>query len=275
MKLAFFPALALLCLVSFKTHIPSPIKESIASAHLQKDFIQGKFYQLHHDSLDSTEAQKIARWLDQGHAELTAFFQMDFKNQFDVYIFSERDSLDAQWQKDWNMPGFKSQCWMVASGIGHRLDILSPRVWKTQACEHDSSDEEATRKLILHELVHVLHGQYNPSPTFENIDNIAWLVEGLAVYASGQLDKDRYDRARHSIRNGKAPKRLADIWKGADRYGFAGSMVEFIDTTYGRDVLIELIGLTTATDVLDVLKTSEDELVKEWIEAIRNSQVTD
>lgn len=226
---------------------------------------QSKIYRLYYDIIDQAEANKIAYWLDEGTAEVTGFFNKEFNSEFKVYIFSDRDSLDAQWQKDWNMPGFKSQCWMVASGIGHRLDILSPRVWNSQACEHDTTDEEATRKLILHELVHVFHGQHNPSPTFENIDNIDWLLEGLAVYASGQLDEDRYDRARRSIQNGEVPAQLADIWKGADRYGFAGSIVQFIDRKYGRDMLTQLLGLTKAADVLEVLKTTEVELLESWI----------
>ena len=271
MKTAILPALALLGIFCFETHLSSYKNEFYSSAPLQQGFIQGKFYRLHYDPVDKTEAEKIARWLDQGHTELITFFSIDFKSEFDVYIFSIRDSLDAQWQKDWNMPGFKSQCWMVASGIGHRLDILSPRVWQAQACEHDSRDEEATRKLVLHELIHVFHGQHNPSPTFDSIVNMDWFVEGLAVYASGQLDKDRYDRARSSIRNGQVPEQLAELWKGADRYGFAGSMVQYIDIQYGRDVLTQLMGQTKASDVLEILDTSEVKLMEDWTEYIKSS----
>jgi hypothetical protein len=30
----------------------------------------------------------------------------------------------------------KTEAWMVASSVGDRMVILSPRVWKTQAVEH-------------------------------------------------------------------------------------------------------------------------------------------
>jgi len=233
-------------------------------AHAEKLTQQDDFYRLHYQPIDKPQAEKIAIWLDQGQSGVTEFFKTDFKTQFDVHIFPERDSLDAQWQKDWNMPAFKSQCWMVASGIAHRLDILSPRVWPTQGCEHDNSDEEATRKLILHELIHVFHGQHNPSPTFENIDNIDWLVEGLAVYASGQLDAARFGRAKISMQKGEGPELLANMWKGEHRYGYSGSMVKFIDDTYGRDVLIQLISLATADEVLNLLSTTEEELLEQW-----------
>jgi len=223
-----------------------------------------KNYELHFDTIDQEQAAQIGRWLDQGHAAIHQFFGSDFKQNFDVYLFSERDSLDKQWQKDWNMPDFKSQCWMVASGIAYRLDILSPRVWETQACEHQSKDTLATQKLIVHELVHVFHGQHNPSPTFENVENIDWLVEGLAVYASGQLDEDRYERAKAFMQSEEGPNKLADIWKGEHKYGLAGSLVKFIDDTYGRKTLIQLIGLTKGDEVLQVLAITEEDLIKQW-----------
>lgn len=223
-----------------------------------------KVYLLHYDSIDNQQAKQIELWLYQGQKVIEGFFNKGFENKFDVYVFSERDSLDKQWQKDWNMPGFKSECWMVASGIAHRLDILSPRIWKTQACEHDNNDTIATKKLIIHELVHVFHGQNNPSPTFENIENIDWFVEGLAVYVSGQLDEVRLKRAKSYILDKGAPIKLADIWNGEHKYGFAGSIVKFIDDKYGREVLVKLISYTKLTEILNTLNISEKELMKEW-----------
>src|SRR6516165_2607432 len=78
---------------------------------------------------------------------------------------------------------------MVASGVADRMVILSPRVWKTQAAEHDPADAEHLRDLIAHELVHVYHGQHNPRPDFDGMDDSGWFVEGLAVYVSGQLER--------------------------------------------------------------------------------------
>lgn len=237
---------------------------AVADPGIHTSTTANKNYKLHYDAIDQEQAKQIGHWLDQGQKDIHQFFGSDFKQNFDVYLFSERDSLDKQWQKDWNMPDFKSQCWMVASGIAHRLDILSPRVWETQACEHQSKDTVATQKLIVHELVHVFHGQHNPSPTFENVENIDWLVEGLAVYASGQLDEDRYERAKAFMQGEEGPNKLADIWKGEHKYGLAGTLIKFIDDTYGRKTLIQLIGHTKADEVLQVLAITEEELIKQW-----------
>lgn len=224
---------------------------------------EGK-HSLHFQPIDATEAKQIERWIQNGEADIFQFFNSNFQKSYDVYIYSDRDSLDRQWQKDWNMPTFQSECWMVASGVAHRLDILSPRIWETQACEHDQSDTVSTKQLIIHELVHVFHGQNNPSPTFDDTDNIDWLVEGIAVYASGQLDESRYARAQNTIIEKGAPKKLADIWKGEHRYGYAGSLVQYIDQQYGRDVLIQLIQYNKIADVLNELNISEEQLLSDW-----------
>lgn len=224
---------------------------------------------LHYDSEDEHQARQIATWLKQGHKTVHAFFGRDFNRKFDIHIFRDRESLDKQWQKDWNMPEFKSQCWMVASGVAHRLDILSPRVWETQACEHDNKDTLATKKIITHELVHVFHGQNNPSPTFDDIVNIDWFVEGIAVYASGQLDGERRERTRDCILRGECPAKLSDVWKGENKYGFAGSLIKFIDDKYGRDVLVDLLKYTNATEILKILDVSEEELLEQWKQSVR------
>lgn len=221
-------------------------------------------YKIYYDPNDSIDAKRINRWLEEGRQEVISFFGKDYPRYFEVHLFSDRDSLDKQWQKDWNMPEFKSQCWMVASGIGHRLDILSPRTWGHQACEHDILDTLATKKIIIHEMIHVFHGQQNPSPTFENIDNIDWFVEGIAVYASGQLDEKRYKDARDFIIKNGGPDMLSDIWKGENRYGLAGSIAQYIDDNYGRFILVYLLGLTTADEILNYLKISEEQLILDW-----------
>src|SRR6187551_2042138 len=109
------------------------------------------------------------------------FFKSPFKNRFQLFIHPNRQSLDSSWQKDWNMPAFKSECWMVASGIATRLDVISPRRWDKEACEHVYAETKKTQLLITHELIHVYHGQLNTSPDFSNVDGIDWFVEGLAT----------------------------------------------------------------------------------------------
>ena len=92
---------------------------------------------------------------------------------------------------------------MVASGVASKLDMLSPLQWAKESCEHDYADKLKTQQIIAHELVHVFHGQLNVSPDFSDVTNLDWFVEGLATYASGQLDKVRTKPQTHLIISGR------------------------------------------------------------------------
>jgi hypothetical protein len=104
----------------------------------------------------------------------------------------------------------------------------------------------------------------NPNPEFDGVEEIGWFVEGLAVLVSGQLDDGRLARARAAVASGKAPARLQDAWSGPDRYGIAGSLVSYVDRTWGRATLLSLMRCTSNGEILEILGTSEEELLSRW-----------
>ena len=216
--------------------------------------------------------QKISNQMDldvrKGISRITSFFGHPFANKFQAFLFPDRASLDRQWQKDWGLPDFKAECWMVASGVAQRLDILSPSAWRKETCEHDAADRNEVKSLILHELVHVFHGQYNSKPDFSGMDDLSWLVEGVATYASGQLDNQRLGKVRNLVTAGMAPVALEDFWKGSEKYGLAGSLVRYVDKRYGRAVLFELLRQTDEKKILEVLKINEPGLINGWKESV-------
>jgi hypothetical protein len=169
--------------------------------------------------------------LQAGRQRIETFFGRPFEKAFNVEVFPGRAEFDALFRKRWQVP--RTERWMVACGVADKLAILTPRVWKSQAVEHDPGDRTHMKELLAHELVHVYHGQHNPTGDFEGMDDLGWFVEGLAVYVSGQLDHGQRDAARKAIAEGKAPTRLASAWSGKYRYGVCGSMVRFIDLRYG------------------------------------------
>lgn len=201
---------------------------------------------------------------DQGKKEAQNFFSKAYRSDFEVNIHPNRQSMDTQWQTDWKMPDFKSECWMVASGVATKLDLLSPARWKEEACEHSYEDKEKTQKLITHEMVHVFHGQWNKSPDFSEVEQLDWWVEGLATYASGQCNQQIIGEVKKALTENKVPVTLDKFWNGKNRYGLSGSVVMYIDQKYGRAKLIELLPLTKKKELLDVLKTSEEQLLADW-----------
>jgi hypothetical protein len=223
-----------------------------------------KGYSLHYKTSDKKNIVKYKAYFEVGKKIVEEFFQNSFKNDFSIYIHPSRSSLDSTWQKDWKMPEFKSECWMVASGVATKLDILSPKLWDKLSCEHIYSETTKTQQLITHELVHVYHGQLNFSPDFSDVEGIDWFVEGLATFASGQCDSLRISEVKRAISENKIPKNLDNFWTGKNKYGLSGSLVMYIDHKYGRKKLIELLPLIKKTDILLTIGTTEVELLNEW-----------
>ncbi|MBL8824114.1 MAG: hypothetical protein JNJ77_16130 [Planctomycetia bacterium] len=219
---------------------------------------------------DKQELDLLQESLETGRKRIEHFFGKPFLNSFEVEVFPDRTVFDQYFAKRWKVP--KTQSWMVASGVGDKLTMLSRKVWKTQASEHKPEDEPHYRELIGHELVHVYHGQRNPTGDFEGMDDLGWLVEGLAVYVSGQLDRSHRLAAQDAIRLGKGPRTLANAWSGKYRYGVCGSMVQWIDQKWGRASLDALMKVTRQEDAMKVLEISEKEFLIGWEQFVKMAQ---
>jgi hypothetical protein len=197
-----------------------------------------------------------------GVARVEAWFGAPFAHPFAVTVFPHRADFDASFPPEWGLT--KSECWMVATGVGDTLTLLSPRVWTSEACEHDPADGAALARLLTHELAHVYHGQRNPSPDFVDVAGIDWFVEGLAVLVSGQLEGGELASAREALATGQDPKSLARAWSGKYRYGVSGSLVACLERELGRARVIELLGATSDEELLGALGWSEAELLEHW-----------
>jgi hypothetical protein len=217
---------------------------------------------------DSSVANSINEELRKGLDKVRDFFNSPYKEKFGVYIFRSRKSLDEEWRKSWGVPDFNSECWMVASGVGSRLDLLSPLNWKNEACEHNASDSIHVNRILTHELVHVYHGQINPNHDFAGMDEMGWFVEGLAVLVSGQLTDSKIYELKEVKAKNLFPLQLKNAWSGKYRYPVCGSLVRFVEKKYGREILFKLMKCTRNDECLKLLKTTEADLLDGWRESI-------
>lgn len=231
-----------------------------------------KGFTLMYTSSDSEYLPLYEMLTIQGIESVSTFFGLPFLKEATICVHPGRRSLDSTWQRDWSMPEFTSECWMVASGTAERMDMISPVRWETEACEHRFADSLKTVQLITHELVHVFHGQRNVSPDFSNTAGIDWLIEGLATYASGQCDGERMSAVKKAIAENAAPGNLDSFWKGNLKYGLSGSMVMYIDKTFGREKLISLLPYASKAEVFSQLGTNEQELLEGWKIFMRNQK---
>src|SRR5262249_36593925 len=146
------------------------------------------------------------------------------------------------------------------------LSILSPERWRDEACEHDPDDPHELAALIAHELTHTYHAQVNPvlDAGGDAADSMAWFVEGLAVVVSGQIDDGHEAPAPEAIATGHAPAHLAEAWSGEYRYGVSGSLVRFVDQTWGRATVVRMLGARDGADLLAMLGVDEAALLERW-----------
>ncbi|MBV9960877.1 MAG: hypothetical protein JO072_01405 [Parafilimonas sp.] len=226
--------------------------------------VSEKNYTIHYTEKDTLNMQAYEYLINNGEHAVFNFFSDTFHQHFDVFVYYTRAQLDTQWQKEWQMPNFKSECWMVASGVARKLDMISPMQWSKEACEHKYSDTLNTQRLITHELVHVYHGQLNKSPDFSDVQGIDWFVEGLATYVSGQLDSERLAQVKAAVISNEYPKTLDDFWTGKLKYGLSGSVVMFIDKNYGREKLKQLLPFNKKQEIVDALGITEQQLLADW-----------
>lgn len=221
-------------------------------------------YKILYTKIDNENKNEYLPYIDSGIKSVQNFFDISYKKEFEIYIHPSRLSLDSQWSKDWKIPDFKSECWMVASGVANKLDMISPKFWDKEACEHSSSDKIEIQQIITHELVHVFHGQINISPDFSDVTGLDWFVEGLAVYVSGQCDTSSFSEIKNVISENKVPLSLDSFWTGKLKYKLSGSVALFIDNKFGRGKLTELLKFNRKEELLKALGITELELLTQW-----------
>lgn len=221
-------------------------------------------FEWHESAVSPSYQVEYQQVMKRAQQRVADFFGKPFPHYFAVYVHPNRAVLDSCWQKDWNAPDFHSECWMVASGVATKLDLLSPQVWPMAACEHRWADSVASFRLFAHELTHVYHGQYNASPDFNNTDRIDWFVEGLAVYASGQCDSLRMNHTRQWLKSHPAPESLDQFWTGPFKYGLCGAVVMYLDQKLGRKALLALLPYNKKEDLLKAMGMRESEILAGW-----------
>lgn len=213
-------------------------------------------------ALDDEVAPALEADLAEGRRLIEEYFGMPFREGVTVEVYPSRADFTAAFPPQWGMT--ETACWMVAAGVADRLILLSPRVWGEEACEHDPHDAQHVRDIVVHELVHVFHGQHNPTGDFTGAEEVGWFAEGLAVHVSGQLGHGHLAEPREAVEGGLAPERLADAWSGKYRYGVCGSLVAYLDQRFGRDAIRKMLAATHQDELLGIIGETESQLLAGW-----------
>jgi hypothetical protein len=213
-------------------------------------------------AIDETTAAHVVALTRAAVLDVERFFGAPLPASFTLWILPSRAAFDASLPPEWGLT--RTECWMVATGVAEGVRLLSPAAWKSEACEHDPTDEAHLRRLLAHELVHVYHAQRNPSPDFVDVSGIDWFVEGLATFASGQLADPALASAREALEHNAGPSALATAWTGRYRYGVSGSLVAFLEHEFGREVVRAGLAATSQEELLALFGLDEATLLDAW-----------
>ena len=220
-------------------------------------------YSLEYVPSDRAVAQSLIPMIEGGRGTVERFFATTYRSPFAVRVFADRAGLTARWRVVRNQPTFQTECWMIAGGWATEFDIISPSAWRTESCGHDGTNLTHVANVVVHELVHVIHGQRNSS--FVSISNTTpWMTEGLAAFASGQWASEYASSARATVGGGFAPQTFATLWASPANYALAASVFAYINQRYGADALRRLLPAVTEAELLTALSTDAPTLLRDW-----------
>jgi hypothetical protein len=218
-------------------------------------------------ALDAALAPSLLRWTVAGRQVVESYFNQTLATPFTVRVYADRASMEPEWRSVFNAPNMVFQCWMIANASASVVLVLSPRAWSAEACGHSASDSLYVQRILTHEIVHVLHRNVNPDPNLTALFPSWWLVEGLATVASGQFNAGMRAAAANALRD-SPPLQLESIWTGAAPYEMSGSLVDYLDATRGRAVLVALMEARDEVNILALLDQDESILLQRWREYV-------
>lgn len=192
----------------------------------------------------------IKRYYKSALEELNTFFKIKWtRNTPKIFLISSREEFD-------NIYGKKTEEWVVGTTMGssHNIYLLAPESYEKHS-NHTYSEEEY-EALLKHEMSHlytrIFYQDYIPR----------WLIEGVAIYSSGQLELKRKPKKFNTFLEffGQGGKGL---------YGESGWAVMILDKEFGREKLLKLLKSLNGIEKVEDFNRKVDEvygikLTYEW-----------
>jgi hypothetical protein len=185
---------------------------------------------------------------------MTEFLGLALARPYGVTVSPDASTFDSRFRIAF---GFVPQCWVIATASAAGIELLSPRAWR---CGHDPSSTEHLRRVLAHELVHVIHAQ-QPETGYPFL---RWFQEGLASYASGQLDAEYRGQAQARFSQGYVPTSLEAMMNDSAAYGLAADLICYIDRIWGRSALRAMTRAPNTTAAVAMINESEASLIARW-----------
>lgn len=183
---------------------------------------------------------------------------------FTVYLAPEREEYDFLVSHLTTVPTGKGR---LGQPQGSELYLLSPGAYSRDALAvylgpDGKYDKVFYHDVIAHEVVHMMEEYFSPCGAMAVLPK--WWQEGLAVYLSGQYEKDvslrKYMLADFS--KGGVPA-IGDL-RGGSSYVWGWSIVQFIEKRFGKEKIREIVRNSMTIDVEKSLGMEPARFEQEW-----------
>lgn len=172
---------------------------------------------IHYHACDLAYIEDIVKKLEKKGKEILQFFHLQhLEKHLNIYLWDDVKQFEE------NVHPRHAYTIGKANFKDHRIDVLSyQEILKREGHQQDSI--ESISDLILHEFVHICHGQY------AGPDYGCWVNEALATTISGQYDQEPLNLNCN----------LEHILNGTWHICYA-TMGKYILNQYGRDYFLKL-----------------------------------
>jgi len=219
---------------------------------------------------DLAFARTTARAIETAGASLTAYFEVTSLPRIRAVLAPDRDRFDALVADLLRVQIERpSDPRRIAQPQRGDIVLLSPSAY----AEHSSYEyvPDDYRRMISHELVHVLQEQLSP-----NIEESPlWWDEGLAVYLSEQWRTASQfcfrEQVLRDVRSKRIPALAAAFSDPSLAYSFGWTLVRFLEQEHGREAIVAAVKNVSDGNVLAALGENPASLEESWQAWLRNT----
>ncbi|REK75105.1 peptidase MA family metallohydrolase [Paenibacillus paeoniae] len=213
---------------------------------LIKETDHSRFFSPEEHAGDGDAISKLAEAFEANYSRITNFFQYESADKMSIHVYTNK----ADFQK---MIGRDTEGTYVASE--NIIKVYTPANLTSPEAEALFTDQ------VVHEFVHAVIQSINP-----DVGRVKWLDEGIAYYASGQLEKELqmktvfYDQP--TFEQFSSPNYFENA--GGRAYFYSGTIIQYIIDQYGIDALNEMIRNPEQKQLERVLNTTINQLFIDW-----------
>lgn len=241
--------IAVIIMLLFVNFLPTFSLETSDMTSMEGEWIN-VFYEK-----EKAAAEDVFQYADSETKQIAYKLGFKEKQGVDVYIYDKQSTM--QRKKYGLVASFMGLDWYIGDNRGTNVILTSPA---NPGKEHSYDD---VKDASLHEIVHAYVSVINP-------DVQLWLTEGVALYLTNgePLTKEIIDSL--PVPTYKETRTSSPIaFSKCGGYTYAHTYIEYLETEYGWDKVLELL---KNEDYEKVLGKSSKEIYNDWLEFLESHQ---